>query len=152
MAEEQKIKADSTVALRYAVSLADGTVIEEAEDAPETITLGRGEFINELEQKLYGMKAGDTDDIIIPAQENLFGAYDESRVQLVEHSVFDQDELPQQGNVIEFTLPNGTTIPGIIREVTEENVQVDFNHPLCGRDVMFAVEIVSVENILEKNG
>ena len=97
------------------------------------------------------MKAGDTDDIIIPAQENLFGAYDESRIQLVEHSVFDQNELPQQGNVIEFTLPNGTTIPGIIREITEENVQVDFNHPLCGRDVMFAVEIVSVENILEKN-
>lgn len=146
MTDQEKIKADSKVALRYAVSLADGTVIEEAEDAPETINLGEGEFINELEQKLYGMKAGDTDDIIIPAQENLFGAYDESRVQQVEHSVFDDGAPPQQGNIIEFTLPNGSTIPGIIREITEEDVLVDFNHPLCGRDVMFAVEIVSVEN------
>jgi len=146
MTDQEKIKADSKVALRYAVSLADGTVIEEAEDAPETINLGQGEFINELEQKLYGMKAGDTDDIIIPAQENLFGAYDESRVQQVEHSVFDDGAPPQQGNIIEFTLPNGSTVPGIIREITEEDVLVDFNHPLCGRDVMFAVEIVSVEN------
>jgi len=143
---EDTIKADSTVTLRYAVSLADGTVIEEAEDAPETIKLGEGEFINELEQKLYGLHAGDTDDIIIPALENLFGAYDESRVQQVEHSAFDPGELPQQGHLIEFTLPNGSTVPGIIREVTEENVLVDFNHPLCGRDVMFAVEVVSVEN------
>lgn len=146
MTDQEKIAASSKVALRYAVSLADGTVIEEAEDAPETITLGKGEFINELEQKLYGMKAGDTDDIIIPAQENLFGAFDESRVQQVEHSVFDQSEPPQQGHVIEFNLPNGSTVPGIIREITEEHVLVDFNHPLCGRDVMFAVEIVSVEN------
>ena len=146
MTEQEMINACSKVSLRYAVSLADGTVIEEAEDAPETITLGQGEFINELEQKLYGMKAGDTDDIIIPAQENLFGAYDESRVQQVEHSVFDDDAPPQQGNIIELTLPNGSSVPGIIREITEEDVLVDFNHPLCGRDVMFAVEIVSVEN------
>ena len=146
MTEQEKIKADSKVALRYAVSLADGTVIEEAEDDPETIQLSQGEFINELEQKLYGMQAGDTDDIIIPALENLFGAYDESRVQHLEHSAFDQEAPPQQGHVIEFTLPNGTTVPGIIREVTEKDVLVDFNHPLCGRDVMFAVDIVSVEN------
>lgn len=146
MTEQEMINANSKVSLRYAVSLADGTVIEEAEDAPETITLGQGEFINELEQKLYGMKAGDTDDIIIPAQENLFGAYDESRVQQVERSVFDDDAPPQQGNIIEFILPNGSTVPGIIREITEADVLVDFNHPLCGRDVMFAVEIVSVEN------
>ena len=146
MTTDSVIKSDSKVILRYAVSLADGTVIEEAEDTPETIKLGQGEFINELEQKLYGMEAGSTDDIIIPALENLFGAYDETRVQQVEHSVFDQDTPPQQGHLIEFTLPNGSTVPGVIREVTEEYVLVDFNHPLCGRDVMFAVEIVSVEN------
>lgn len=144
--QEEIIKANSKVTLRYAVSLADGTVIEEADEVAETIVLGQGEFINELEQKLYGMKAGDTDDIIIPALENLFGAYDESRVQLIEHSVFDQGAAAEQGHVIEFSLPNGSTVPGIIREVTEENVLVDFNHPLCGRDVMFAVEIVTVEN------
>ena len=146
MTKDSVIKADSKVTLRYALSLADGTVIEEAEETPETIKLGQGEFINELEQKLYGMRAGSADDIIIPALENLFGAYDESRVQQVELSVFDKDAPPQQGHLIEFTLPNGSTVPGIIREVTEENVLVDFNHPLCGRDVMFAVEIVSVEN------
>lgn len=146
MTTDTAIKADSKITLRYAVSLADGTVIEEADDTPETIQLGQGEFINELEQKLYGMHVGSTDDMIIPALENLFGAYDESRIQQVEHSVFDHGEAPQQGNIIEFTLPNGSTVPGIIREITEEGVLVDFNHPLCGRDVMFAVEIIAVDN------
>jgi FKBP-type peptidyl-prolyl cis-trans isomerase SlpA len=140
------IRAGSRITLKYALSLADGTVIEETGDDPETITLGQGEFIDELEQKLVGMSAGDVDDIIIPAQENLFGAYDESRIQQVEHSVFDEATPPQQGHIIEFTLPNGSTVPGIIRDVTDEFVQVDFNHPLCRRDVMLAVEILEVEN------
>ncbi|MCK5360553.1 MAG: FKBP-type peptidyl-prolyl cis-trans isomerase [Gammaproteobacteria bacterium] len=146
MTTDSIIKADSKITLRYAVSLADGTVIEEADDTPESIQLGQGEFINELEQKLYGMKAGDSDDIIIPALEALFGDYDESRIQKLDHSVFDDGEAPQQGHIIEFTLPNGSTVPGIIREITKENVMVDFNHPLCGRDIMFAVDIVTVEN------
>jgi FKBP-type peptidyl-prolyl cis-trans isomerase SlpA len=146
MTNDSVIKVDSKITLRYAVSLADGTVIEEADESPETIQLGQGEFINELEQKLYGMKAGDTDDIIIPALEDLFGVYDESRIQQLEHSVFDEGEAPQLGHIIEFSLPNGSAVPGIIREITKETVQVDFNHPLCGRDIMFAVDIVSVEN------
>lgn len=146
MNNDKAIRANSRVTLRYALSLADGTVIEETNDEPETITIGQGQFINELEQKLYGMVAGDVDDIIIPAQENLFGAYDESRVQQVEPSVFDEATPPKQGHVIEFTLPNGSTVPGIIREVTDEYIEVDFNHPLCRRDVMLAVEIVEVEN------
>jgi len=140
------IKADSKVTLRYAVSLADGTVIEETGDKPETIQLGQGEFINELEQKLFGLAEGNTDEIIIPALENLFGDYDESRIQQVDHTAFDDGAPAQQGTVIEFTLPNGSTVPGIIREVTDETVLVDFNHPLCGRDVMLFVDIVSVEN------
>ena len=146
MKSKNVIKADSRVTLRYAVSLADGTVIEETGDEPETVQLGQGEFINELEQKLYGLAADETDDIIIPALENLFGEYDESRIQNVEHAVFDEGAPAQQGTVIEFTLPNGSTIPGVIREVEDKSVLVDFNHPLCGRDVMLSVDIVSVEN------
>jgi len=146
MMDGNLIKADSKVTLRYAVSLADGTVIEETGDKPETIQLGQGEFIKELEQKLYGLAADDTDDIIIPALENLFGNYDESRIKQVDHAVFDDGAPAQQGTVIEFTLPNGSTVPGVVREVTDESVQVDFNHPLCGRDIMLSVDIVSVEN------
>jgi len=71
----------------------------------------------------------------------LFGNYDESRIKQVDHAVFDDGAPAQQGTVIEFTLPNGSTVPGVVREVTD-----DFNHPLCGRDIMLSVDIVSVEN------
>ena len=142
---QRTVSAGSTVRLRYALSLADGTVIEETGEDTEILTLGQGEFIDELEQKLYGMREGDVDDIIIPAVENLFGTYEEERVQHVDPAVFDEGEPPQERHVIEFSLPNGATIPGIIREVTEHHVIVDFNHPLCGKDLMFAVEIVSIE-------
>jgi FKBP-type peptidyl-prolyl cis-trans isomerase SlpA len=145
MSDNRTIQRGSRVILRYALSLADGTVIEETGEDSETLTIGQGEFINELEQKLYGLKAGDSEEIVIRADENLFGAFDESRVQPVERSAFDAQMTPEPGTIIEFGLPNGTTIPGIIRDVDDEQVLVDFNHPLCRRDLMLAVEIVSVE-------
>ena len=47
--------------------------------------------------------------------------------------------------VIGFTLPNGDDIPGMVTEVTESHVRVDFNHPFSGHQLNFEVEVISVE-------
>jgi FKBP-type peptidyl-prolyl cis-trans isomerase SlpA len=46
--------------------------------------------------------------------------------------------------IIAFTQPDGTELPGIVREVTGDSVTVDFNHPLAGQVITFDVEILSV--------
>ena len=47
---------------------------------------------------------------------------------------------------ISLTQPDGTELPGLIREVAGDSVTVDFNHPLAGQQVEFEVEILEVRN------
>jgi len=55
-------------------------------------------------------------------------------------------ELPLDvGTVIAFSTPSGEEIPGMIKEVKDDVVIVDFNHPLAGHDVIFEVEIVEIK-------
>ena len=39
---------------------------------------------------------------------------------------------------------NGSEMPGIVRDVTEDSVTVDFNHPLASEEVTFDIEVVSI--------
>ena len=43
-----------------------------------------------------------------------------------------------------FTMPDGSEMPGLVREVVGESVTIDFNHPLAGQTLTFSVEIVQV--------
>jgi FKBP-type peptidyl-prolyl cis-trans isomerase SlpA len=60
-----------------------------------------------------------------------------------------REEFPQgislePGVIVEFTTPGGDEIPGTIVKVGDESVEVDFNHPFAGRDLVFEVEILEV--------
>jgi len=48
------------------------------------------------------------------------------------------------GSIIAFTQPDGTELPGLVREVAGDSVTIDFNHPLAGQKVTFEVDILEV--------
>jgi FKBP-type peptidyl-prolyl cis-trans isomerase SlpA len=58
----------------------------------------------------------------------------------------DFTEPPEPGQIIAFALPNGEQTPGTVISVDGETVEVDFNHPLAGRNLVFRVEILEVQN------
>jgi len=47
---------------------------------------------------------------------------------------------------VSFQSPEGE-LPGVIKSVRDETVQVDFNHPLAGRDIVFEAEILDVVQV-----
>ena len=57
---------------------------------------------------------------------------------------FPPDMELQRGVIISFALPDGEEYPGMITEVGEQQVTVDFNHPLAGHEITFDVEILEV--------
>jgi FKBP-type peptidyl-prolyl cis-trans isomerase SlpA len=59
---------------------------------------------------------------------------------------------PEPGQIIGFTDENGEELPGAVLEVAAEQVKVDFNHPLAGREIIFDVHILAVENPMEQEG
>jgi FKBP-type peptidyl-prolyl cis-trans isomerase SlpA len=135
----------SRVTLHYSLQLGDGTPVDSTRSGePATFVIGTGELADLLEARLLGMKEGERRHIEFSAIETQALATGES-AQRLPRTDFPPELGLAVGQVIGFTLPNGREIPGLVREVTESEVVMDFSHPLAGRDLIFDVEIVSVE-------
>lgn len=143
--KDQMVQPGSEVVMRYRITLEDGTVADAtAEGEFLDFTMGDGTLIEGLEMALYGVSAGERQTLTI-GPENAFGLRDESRIHAMARSEFAADLTLEPGVIIEFTTPGGDAVPGMIREVRDDEVVVDFNHPLAGHTITFDVEIVSVK-------
>jgi len=144
--KETKIQAGSHVSLFFNLSLADGTLVDGTEEGkPMKFTLGDGTMIEGLELALLGLKAGDKQTLSIPPETG-FGFSDPQAIQWMPLTDFPKKLKPEAGQIMNFTLPNGEEIPGAILELEKKRVKVDFNHPLAGLEVVFAVEIIEIKN------
>lgn len=133
------------VALHFTLSLPDGTTVDSSEgDEPLRITVGKGELLEGLEQRLLGLRAGDRRRFQIPALE-AYGAIEQEAVQTLARADFPNALELEPGTVVGFTIPNGEEVPGLVLEVNASEVVVDFSHPLAGHDVIFDIQIVAIE-------
>ena len=141
---QNPIQPGSQVTLQYTLSLADGTVVDSTHAGePATYTVGNGELVLFLEQRLFGLQAGDRRHFEISATESQMPA-SPATVQSLKRSEFPVEMVLAPGLVIGFETPNGQEVPGLILNVSETEVQIDFSHPLAGRDLIFDVEILAV--------
>lgn len=144
--EEIRITDGSTVSLHFEVSLPNGTVIDSTfgRDKPVTLTIGDESLLAGFEQVLINLKAGDTRTAHLPPDQ-AFGDWNGENVQSFPHAKFSLSEPnPVVGMMMEFADKGRNTLAGVISEVTEDEVKVDFNHPLAGQDVLFKVKIFKV--------
>ncbi|MDH5184742.1 MAG: peptidylprolyl isomerase [Gammaproteobacteria bacterium] len=132
------------ISIRFTLSLEDGTVVDATEDnEPMTFVLGEGEMIETLESHIKELTVGEEQIYLIGPDEG-FGDRDEDNVYEMPMSEFPEDMNVEEGMVIGFDTPSGEEVPGVIMECNDEQVKVDFNHPLAGRNLAFKVELVSV--------
>jgi len=138
------ISPASTVTLHLSLTLEDGTVAESTfEDEPLTLTMGDGSLAGGLELGLYGLRPGDTQRLEL-YPEQAFGLRDPGKVHQLPRADFAAEMVLEPGLVIGFNTPGGEELSGTILAFDDATVEVDFNHPLAGRVVIFDVEIISV--------
>lgn len=144
--QRASIGPGSKVRMHFSITLEDGTVAESTRDDGEPLefVLGDGTMIEGLELALYGLKAGDKQTISIEPKL-AFGFHDPNNVHSLSRDDFPPEMQLSKGVIIEFNTPAGDEVPGTIMEVSESEVQVDFNHPLAGHEITFETEILSVE-------
>lgn len=141
-----EILPGSSVTMHFSIALEDGTVAEDSFDGePLNFTLGDGSLNEGLELALYGLKAGDEQTVTMTPDQT-FGYHDPENIHQMPISDFDQDMQPAEGMIIGFTTPAGDEVPGLIRTVSDDMVEVDFNHPLAGHDLLYKVKILEVSN------
>lgn len=142
--KDLKISEGTRVVLHFALLLEDGEAVDSTfEKEPATLTFGDGNLPEGFESCLLGLQAGDIKSFTV-LPEKAFGQHNPSNVQQFARTIFTNIDELEEGMIIGFTDKSGGELPGVIVEINDRQVEVDFNHPLAGRTLTFKVEIVDV--------
>ena len=137
------IKKGSKVKVHYTGKLTNGKVFDTSvEKEPLEVVVGNSGLIKGFEDGLMGMKEGEKKTIEI-TPEDAYGQLIEGRIQEVEKSI-----LPEEIQVGMALQANGEvgTMVVTVKEIKEETVVLDANHPLAGKDLIFELEVLEVTN------
>ncbi|MFN3587867.1 MAG: peptidylprolyl isomerase [Spirosomataceae bacterium] len=137
------VKVGDTVRVHYKGTLNDGTLFDSSEGRePLEFQAGSGMVIKGFDDGVMGMAIGDKKTIHIPVEE----AYGDLNPDMVFD--FNRSEIPAEIPLVvgdTLNMHNGQqTVPVIIREVTENTVKLDANHPLAGQPLNFDLELVEI--------
>lgn len=138
------VKNGDNVRVHYHGKLNDGSTFDSSEGrAPLEFTVGTGQVIKGFDDALEGMKVGDKKTVVIPA-ENAYG--EASPQNIIEYPLenFPEDMKPEVGLELHMSDNEGNNFPVVIKEVKEDVVVLDANHPLAGKELTFDIELVEI--------
>lgn len=141
-----QISSGKWVELNFALKLADGQVIDSTFDKkPATLKIGDGNLPEGFEALIMGLEAGAKQSFDVPP-EKAFSQPNPNNIQTMKRSDFGADIQLEEGMVVSFADANQAELPGVIKAVEDNQVVVDFNHPLAGKALIFDVEIIAVRD------
>lgn len=135
----------NSVKVHYTGRLKDGTIFDQTtENRPLHFILGRQEVIAGFDEAVDGMYRGERKTVTIPCNK----AYGPSRPELLEtidRSLISEDIELQVGGQLEVTNQDGSVFLMMIRELSDDQITLDANHPLAGQDLIFDIELLEVK-------
>lgn len=146
-----EVAKDSFVILEYTLRLEDGSFVK-GENAPVSLNfvVGYEEVLPALERRLLGLKPGAESDIVIPARE-AFGDYDQTQVRTKTFTEFPEGRNLEVGKWIVATQEHTQAqYSYFVKSKTEQEIVLDFNHPLAGKDLYYHVRITHVRPALKE--
>lgn len=140
----EKITKNSTVTVNYTGKLEDGSIFDTSlveGREPLKAKLGEGQLIPGFENGLIDMTIGESKTIEIEPSE-AYGEYNETLIVEV-----GKDKVPEEVEVGMMLQTFGPAGPSIVKvkEIKEDVVLIDANHPLAGKKLIFELEVVGVE-------
>lgn len=130
----------------------DGEVLETAgADSPLEFIYGQGQTLEFFEMNLLEKKEGDKFDFKIPAA-NAYGEFSEDMVVDLPKDIFSEVEESEMviGNVLPMMDSMGRRLRGKIESIGEDEVRVNLNHPMAGKDLYFKGEVLGVRDASEE--
>lgn len=138
------IEQNSVVSMQYELKdVQSGEVLDSnLGSAPLSFILGKGQIIPGLESEVAKLAEGEKADITVAAAD-AYGEYDAQAVQTLPKEQFAGIELAE-GMSLYGQGENGQTVQVVVKSFTDEEVNIDFNHPLAGKELLFAIELTEV--------
>lgn len=149
-----KITKHTVPSVTYALTV-EGQLMDQAdENNPLVYLAGVGVMIPGFERELEGKTAGSTFDFNLTS-EDAYGPRDEQAIVPIPNDVFMVDgkmdtEIVKLGAMLPMQDQNGNPLQGIVVEMNDESVVMDFNHPLAGKDLHFTGTVVEVREATQE--
>ena len=137
------------VTLIFELALSSGDVIDSTGDESAIFEVGDGSLLPGFESAMYGLKAGDSAELPIAAEQG-FGVPNDENVHMMKRTLFEVSQDLVEGLVVSFADGEGGERPGVVNRLFDDLVEVNFNHPLAGQDLLFSVQIKQVEQISDE--
>ncbi|HKL26274.1 MAG TPA: peptidylprolyl isomerase [Desulfuromonadales bacterium] len=135
---------NDTVKVHYSGELADGTVFDRSPDErPLTFIIGKQEVIPGFEEAVVGMYMGEAKTVVVPP-EKAYGAAKQELIDTVNREELPADLQLAEGVQLEVTREDDSKLLLMVRQVTDDQVTLDANHPLAGRDLTFKIKLLEV--------
>jgi FKBP-type peptidyl-prolyl cis-trans isomerase SlyD len=126
-------------------------MIEQANaERPLRFIYGAGQMLPKFEAQLAGLKQGEPFEISL-TKFDAYGEVNDDAIVELPRQVFMvdgnfDDEMVKIGNTVPMMTGDGQRMNGIVLEVSEQAIKMDFNHPLAGEDLHFQGEILEVRD------
>ncbi|WP_191601934.1 FKBP-type peptidyl-prolyl cis-trans isomerase [Marinomonas algicola] len=137
-----KITEQSDITLHFELALNDGQVVDSTfEKSPAQFSYGDGSLLPSFEEMLIGLEEGQEASFNM-SPEKAFGMRNPNNIQRMPRSQFAIDI--EEGMIVSFADVGKNELPGVIASIEDNEVEVDFNHPLSGRDLVFRVKVLKI--------
>ena len=149
MNTENQVQNHLVVSMAYTLTV-DGEVFSSADSGdPIEFIQGIGNIIPGLESELYGLKVGDSKEVVV-APKDAYGVMDAESITKLPRSEFPADIPLRVGITIEMDDQDGEHLEAVIEQVEDDFVTINFNHPLAGKSLHFSVKIVGLRAASEE--
>ena len=139
-----EVKSGDTVNIHYTGTLDDGSQFDSSAGRdPLSFTVGAGQVIPGFDAAVTGMTVGEKKTVTIPADQ-AYGQPDPRAVQAIPRENIPAEIPLELGLMLQAQGPGGQPIPVTVGEITDTEVTLDANHRLAGKDLTFALELVSI--------
>lgn len=139
-----KAKANDTVRVHYTGKLATGDVFDSSVDRePLEFTVGTGQMIKGFDAAVEGMEIDEKKTVTL-SPEDAYGPVNEELYHRVERTQLPEDLKPEVGQILVAGSPDGREMQVTVKEVQDDAIVIDANHPLAGKELVFDIQLVEI--------
>lgn len=139
------IKKDSVVSFSFILRDAKtNEILEDNTNMPVSFIIGRGHILESLEQELEKLSVGEESDILI-TKDKAWQDYNDSLIQELPKEQFAGIEL-KVGLELFGENEDGSSVRVVVKEIKDNSVVIDYNHPYAGKDLLFTVLVSEVRD------
>jgi len=140
------IGQNKVVTMNFTLKDEQGKIIQTTNNnSPFQFLSGNQQILPKLEEEIDHMIIGSKKNVKIPAKE-AYGEYSEQAVQQVSKNNFPKDIELEVGMEFIANSTKGEQMPFVVKEIKNEEVTIDYNHPLAGENLEFDIELVDVRD------